>query len=32
MDFMQVTARGTNIKSLATNDETEFKIITFRTY
>lgn len=32
MAFIQVTAWGTNIKSLVTNDETEFKILNFRTY
>ena len=32
MGPIQVTAWGANIKSLVSNDETEFKILTFLTY
>ena len=32
MGFTQTTARGANFKSLVANDETEVKILTFRTY
>jgi hypothetical protein len=32
MVFTQVTARGANMKSLVTNNETEFKFLNFRAY